>query len=533
MAFLAIGRWKSHFNFREIPKRLGVNIQQEANGVTYTQARSGHTLFKIHASKVVQLKEGGRALLHDVQIELYGEDGSRVDRISGDEFEYDQNNGTATAAGPVEITLMRPGLAAPANGAKPRPALREKMQGSAVPVKTPSSSDNQIHVKTSGLTFDQRSGVATTAQPVEFAIAQGNGSSVGATFDSVKGELVLDHAVDLSIQRGHETVLLRAQHAEFERGDLLCRMKEATASFRGGEASAGDASVLFRPDGSAIRLDASDGFSVKTAHSAEVRAPRAALEFDERNQPRHGLLADGTTLDSDNNGRKVHATAPIADLDFTALGELHHAHLERGVVLHSEQTSSSADEEGGPLHVTRDWHSQVADIEFHDAGKGKVEVAAVHGTGGVVINGQTQRGSGPVIPSRMTADDLAASFGPGQILSAMVGKGHASLEETTGAGAHQTIAGDRVEANFEKPSSGRPGEEPKPGTPTEPGPATAAAQIQNATVEGHVSMVQLPPAKPGTPAVPLRATAGRATYEAAGEWLHLTASPRVDDGGCN
>src|SRR5579862_5108472 len=96
VAFLAYARWKTRFILREIPQRLGANIQQEANGVTYTQARGGHTLFKLHASKVVQLKLGGRALLHDVQIELYGEDGNRVDRISGDEFEWDDKNKTAT-----------------------------------------------------------------------------------------------------------------------------------------------------------------------------------------------------------------------------------------------------------------------------------------------------------------------------------------------------------------------------------------------------------------------------------------------------
>src|SRR5215469_8047124 len=107
--FLAIGRFRSPFSRKDIPKRLGIDIEQEANGVTYTQAHGGHTLFKIHASKVVQLKND-HALLHDVRIELYGTDGQRVDRISGDEFEYDQKAGTATAAGPVEITLMRPGV---------------------------------------------------------------------------------------------------------------------------------------------------------------------------------------------------------------------------------------------------------------------------------------------------------------------------------------------------------------------------------------------------------------------------------------
>src|ERR1035437_8843941 len=111
IALLVAGHWTRRFVLLEIPKRLGVDIQQESNGVRDTQGRGGHTLFKIHASKVVQLKQGGRALLHDVPIELYGEDGSRVDRIMGDEFEYDQKHGTATAAGPVDITLMRPNVA--------------------------------------------------------------------------------------------------------------------------------------------------------------------------------------------------------------------------------------------------------------------------------------------------------------------------------------------------------------------------------------------------------------------------------------
>ena len=110
VAFLAIGKLKNPFNYKEIPGKLGINIQQEANGVTYTQAHGGHTVFKLHASKVVQLKQGN-ALLHDVKIDLYAPDGTPTDRIVGGEFEYDQNKGTAVAAGPVEITLMRPGVA--------------------------------------------------------------------------------------------------------------------------------------------------------------------------------------------------------------------------------------------------------------------------------------------------------------------------------------------------------------------------------------------------------------------------------------
>jgi lipopolysaccharide export system protein LptA len=526
VVFLAVGRWKSHFILREIPKRLGANIQQEANGVTYTQAHGGHTLFKIHASKVVQLKQGGRAILHDVQIELYGEDGARVDRIAGEEFEYDQKNGTAKAPGPVEITLTRPGEA---------PAVRPRAVPGRPGKETPlgnvarTASEGEIHVKTSGLVFDQKSGIATTDQHVEFAIAQGNGSSLGATFDSEKGQLILDRAVELNVRQGPRKVLLHARHAEFDRDNLVCRLNGAQGSFRGGQATAGDAEVLFRPDGSAVRLDATNGFSLTTAAAARIAAPRGTLEFDEHNQPRQGRLEGGATMDSSSNGRQVHGSAPSADLAFTPEGLLHHAHLERGVVIHSEESGTA--QNGEPLKVSRDWRSPVADIAFRSTEKGQAELASVTGSGGVAIAGQTRRGNGPVIPSRMAADRVTATFGDRQVLSTVVGIGHASLEQTTGSGSRQATSGDRIEASLAPPST-------RAETKAPSGSASpVGGQIESATVEGNVVLVQQPaektggPAQSGVPAqAPLRATAGRAVYEGAGEWLHLLVNPRVESG---
>jgi lipopolysaccharide export system protein LptA len=524
VAFLAVARWKTHFILREIPKRLGADIQQEANGVTYTQSHGGHTLFKIHASKVVQLKQGGRALLHDVQIELYGEDGARVDRISGAEFEYDQKDGTAKAAGPVEITLMRPGEA-PAVAPKSIPSDPGKSSPLTNAART--ASQGEIHVKTSGLTFDQKSGVATTAERVEFAITQGDGSSVGATFDSEKGQLVLDHAVELEVRRGRERVVLHARRAEFERDNLVCRMLGAQGSFRGGAATAGEANLLFRSDGSAVRLDASNGFSLITATSARVAAPRATIEFDEHNQPRHGRLEGGATIDSANQGREVHGSAPTADLAFTTQGLLQHAHLERGVNIDSDEASTA--QNGESVKVSRDWRSPLADVDFRDTGKGQVELASVTGTGGVVITGQSQRGNGPQVPSRMAADTVRAAFGERQVLTAMVGTGHASLEQTTVSGAKQTTSGDRIEANL-APGSAGAAKHPKSASP----PSMGGEQIQSATVDGNVVLVQEPArGSPGAakPGAPLRATAGRAAYEGAGDWLHLMINPRVESAG--
>jgi lipopolysaccharide export system protein LptA len=519
IGFLALGRWKSRLILKEIPHRLGADIQRQANGFVYTQSHGGHTLFKIRASQVVQLKKDGRAQLHDVEIELYGQDGSVVDRIKGGEFEYDQKAGTATAAGPVEITITRP-TEAPvvAPGAKPQlPARSSPLSNAANEVAS-----GQIAVKTSGLTFDQKTGVATTAQRVEFAVVQGQGSSTGATFDSNRGQLVLDRDVELNVRRGAETIVLRAAHGEFERTQSVCNLTGAAARYSNGQAAAGRAQVTFRGDGSAERLDAHDGFTLTNAQGAKIAAPNGSLDFNEKNQPTQGKLEGGVTMESSRADRSVRGAAPTALLAFTPDGQLKHAHLERGVTLHSEQSGP------GVPHVVRDWRSPVADLDFRSGGNGQLQMATVKGTGGVVIMGQSQKPGGPVAPSWMAADQVTGEFGAHEELTRITGMGHATLDQTTTAGAHQTTGGDRLVAVLTGAERGQAsGQVAGPVS----GRGDLAQQIQSATIDGNVVITQQKPAKAGEGAQPdLRATAGHAQYDGGSEWLHLTESPRIDDG---
>ena len=236
VALLAFGRWKRHFLTKDLPGRLGIDIQQTADGVNYTQSRKGKTLFKIHAARYEQLKKTGKTLLHDVKIELYGDDGSRTDTISGSEFEYDQSAGVAQAAGEVEIELTRPGVTPAIAQLKPgnAKAAAPKLPLIAGQI-TQAAKDSEIHVKTSGLMFNQKTGIATTMQRVDFSLQQGRGSSIGAMFDSAKGHLILDHAVELEINRPGGAVTVHAAHAEFERAQQACQMTQALADYSGGK----------------------------------------------------------------------------------------------------------------------------------------------------------------------------------------------------------------------------------------------------------------------------------------------------------
>jgi lipopolysaccharide export system protein LptA len=523
VAFLAMGKWKNPFNRRDLPKRLGIEIQEEANGLTYVQSLGGHAVFKIHASKVVQFKQG-TATLHDVKIDLYGQDGTRADRIEGNEFEYNQKEGTATAAGPVEITLMKPGTAlAIAPKTTPGQVVNGKVMAKPLADAAQSAASGEIHVKTSGLTFDQKSGVATTSQHVDFSTTQGKGSSMGATYDSQQGLLVLDKAVELTTERNGDTILLHAQHAEFERDSRICFLHAARADYKGGQATASEAKVLFREDGSAIRLDATKGFTVATATGGHLAAPTGALDFNEHNQPQHGHLEGGVVMDSVSPDRQVHGTSPTAELEFTAQGELHHTHFDRGVEMHSEEVShAGSGAKAVPVRLSRTWHSQTADVDFRNAGHGQVEPATMHGTGGVVVNAQSQRGKEASVPSRLAADEVTGVFGPDSVLTSMTGVGNASMEETTATGTRQTSSGDRLEAHFA----------PAGQAAAKPAHGQGGGQIQSAVLNGRVVLVQQAAGKPGAQAPPpTRATAGKAVYDGAGEWLHLTLSPRVDNGG--
>lgn len=90
---------------KEVPARIGLEIQQSAQGFTVSRSEQGHTLFKVQASKAVQFKSGGRAELHDVTITLYGRDSSRFDQIYGADFEYDPQSGDVIGKGEVQMDL--------------------------------------------------------------------------------------------------------------------------------------------------------------------------------------------------------------------------------------------------------------------------------------------------------------------------------------------------------------------------------------------------------------------------------------------
>ncbi len=519
--FLGLGRFRNRFIRKDLPQKLGLNIQEEANGLVWSHEVRGHMLYKLHASKQVQLKRDGKVFLqlHDVTIELYAEDGSRVDRIAGNEFEYNPTTGIARAVGPVEITLMKPKVApAIAPNATANQALKAGQKNNSLTSAAESAASGEIHVSTSELIFDRNSATAFTGEQVQFTLTQASGSAIGAKYDSHDGLLVLDHAVQLNVQRSVDPVTLSAQHAVFQRDDQVCELQDATVHYRNDVSNAQQAKVYFRDDGAAQRLEATKGFLLTTATGGRLAAPTGTLVFDEHNQPSHGYLQGGVVIDSESNGRHIHGTSPNMELSFAGQGELHNVHLERGVQILSDEEVAS---EKGIVRAHRKWISPVADIAFRSAGRSKVELASIHGTGGVTVEATSQRGNAPASPEKMAADDVVGEFGPNGALTRLTGRGHTSIAQTAATGTRQTTSGDLLVARLKTASTAKASGRNN----------GAETQIESASVDGNVVLTQQPPSKAGSAQPELRATAGHADYDNAGQLLHLNQGPRVTDGG--
>src|SRR5208283_5152715 len=187
-------QWSLRKAIHTIPAKLGVEIQQTAEGYSYSHSVEGRTEFKVSASKAVQFKEGGRAELHDVKIVVYGKDASRFDQIAGDDFEYDPGSGNIVAKGRVLIDLE----------ANPE-GMRHADQSPPEQIKEP------LHLETDGLIFNKNTGDASATGKVVFQTPQAAGSAVGFQYVAKTGTMNLLSAIVLTVDRP-QPVHLNAAH---------------------------------------------------------------------------------------------------------------------------------------------------------------------------------------------------------------------------------------------------------------------------------------------------------------------------------
>ena len=524
-----------HFE-KDLPARLGINIQQTANGFTYSQSSQGHTLFTIHASKLIEYKKGGQAHLHDVAITLYGPPGSnRIDRIYGADFDYDPQAGIATAKGDVQIDLA--GLGAQAGAEPANPPAR---QPSTQPVAPDDSAaeQNTIHVKTSALTFNQKTGEASTDEHVEFQLPKAGGSSMGASYNSKTGLLILNSQVEITTSNNGNLAVVHAAHAQLLRDSKQAFLINASSEYQAEKGSADQAIIYFRPDGSAQHIDAQGHVRVVTDSGAEVTSQTSQIQLDAKSQPLQADMGGGVNFVSNDANQSMHGNAVEGTLTFGANSTLKHAQF-RNAVSFVDQVLKLANDPTGT--ASRQVQASKLDVDFVPGPDGKKSVAQkALATGNASVNLHTIPSKGPQELTTITGDQLLATLDNGTTIKQLDGSGHTKIVDLAQDGSTNTSTGDQLHMTFSpqaKPAPAGTTLTAADGIVKQPSKHSSSAdsqtsQVETAIQDGNVVLTQTPAKKPGVTADPatLTAWAKHAEYHASDQILHLTGNPRLNDG---
>jgi len=317
-------QWSLRKAVRTIPAKLGLDIQQTAEGFSISKSVEGRTQFTVSASKAVQFKASGLANLHNVKIVIYGKDASRFDRVEGDDFEYDPVSGNVTAKGRVLIELE-------ANPEGTRHSDQSPPEKAGAP----------LHLETDGLVFNKNTGDASATGKVEFQTPQASGSAMGIQYVAKTGTMNLVSAVVMTVNRP-QPVHLNADHGVITKQPHQVVLTKVHMTRAQQEARSDQATFFLRDDDTVDHIVA-DGDVESEIHGrassnqeTHERSDHAELFLaGSRNLLTRAVLTGNVQLDS-LGGQPANATAGQATLHFGSSGgqqALETVHAENGVRL--------------------------------------------------------------------------------------------------------------------------------------------------------------------------------------------------------
>jgi lipopolysaccharide export system protein LptA len=457
---------------RDVPAKIGIEIQQSAQGFTVSRSEQGHTVFKIQASKAVQYKSGGRAELHDVTITLYGRDSSRFDQIYGADFEYDPQSGDVLGKGQVQMDLE----------ANPEGIIHPDQA-------TPKELKNPVHLITTNLLFNQKTGNAQTQEKVTFSLPQASGSAIGLSYVANTTVLTLQSQVEVDFH-GATPARLTAIHGTITKNPRVADFDLPRLENGARRASADKGTLFLRPDNTVARMVATGNVHVESEDSktAKVQSNQLELLMAEKQDTVRSATFSGDVRVENSGLEPIQGNAGLVVLNFTGNNVLTTVHSRGDVKLAQHQKPATASASPQDVEVT------AAAIDFFVADGRRLQRADTSGAAQIALRPTTGNGQQTLV----TAGKFQARFDDLGQLASVDGAPNARIVSQTPGQPDRVSTSAALDASFH-PGSG----------------------IDSIVQRGSVAYVD----------GDRKAWGDRATYTPADQMLVLNGSPRVVDGG--
>jgi len=388
------------------PAKLPEELQSLARNWSWSHSSGDRLVVEARARDFRQAKGSPRFDLLDVELRIAGKTGDTCDLIRSKKAYFDQASEKLYSEGEVTIVLGLPAAGPPEPGKR------------------------YVEIRTSGLTYDNKTGTSSTDRPVEFQFPDGEGRSVGAMYDSQARYLWLKKDVDMAGR-----MRIRAGELHYREREQKIELRPWSKIERGGQGiEAGPATVyLEKGDLKKVEAEQAKGYDISPVREVRFSGTRVDVEFTARQAVSAVTGWGGAEMVSRSASGATKAGGGRVELEFTTAPGAAESHLARALVTEQarvENVPAGAKDRARP--ETRILTAETIQLTMLPGGEeirsvetlspGRLEFVPAHA-------GQWKR--------ELTGDRITARYAPGNRIEALEAHG-------------------RVEVRSDPPASGRP-----------------------------------------------------------------------------
>jgi lipopolysaccharide export system protein LptA len=395
------------------PHPLPMQLNAAAPNWCVTKSEGIRPIVQICAKSFQQIKEPPRMELDGVELHLFRNPPTEYDKVRSAKATFTDAQNTLYSDGDVEITRGVPADDAPHG--------------------------RLMVIRSSGVSFDSKTGKATTERPTSFEFDQGDGKSVGATYDPSTHELRLHNQVELHWRGRHPD----AKPMKVEAGQVIYKETESKVFLLSGAKLTREAMTL-EVDLGVVTLEdgvirvvegpKARGADRLPGRQLEYSADSMRMQFNEDGKLER-LHGDGHThLVSTTPSGQTNITTDLVELEFDTSGEdstLKHVLASGHSVVHSDAIPKP----GVPPPQSRVLRSEVIELYMRKDGR-EIDRVETHAPGRMEFlatrNGERYR--------RMDGDRIEVFYAAENRIRAFKAVGVTTLTEPERGGRRKNAA---------------------------------------------------------------------------------------------
>lgn len=369
IAIVAIGAYLAHVYRQQIeaqrrqapppPRALPQQVNATASDWHWEKSSGQGPMVSVRAKNFRQIKEPNHFELEQIELKIYRRDGRTYDRVTSDRAVFDLAEAYLYAEGEANITMGVP------DGEEPKPG-------------------RLIHIQSTGVRFDSKTGKAETEREATFAFDRGEGRALGAKYDPAAKELHLRSQVQLIWKdqgKNSRPMKVEAGEAIYKESESKVFLSPWAKLSRGNTHVDGNGAVVTL-DEHGIRLvetTGAKGTDQYPGRSLEYSADQLTLSLSEKSEIEKIKGHKHARLTAVSEHGMTSAGADAVELEFEASGG--ESVLKRALASGTTVVESRPSARPGRLQPeTRILRSEVVEIRMREGGH-EVQTIDTHAPG--------------------------------------------------------------------------------------------------------------------------------------------------------